>query len=259
MATSIPPHNLGEVIDGVIRLIDNPDIGIKDLTKVIKGPDFPTGATIMGKNAIREAYATGRGRVTVRAKATIEASSGNRHRIIVTEIPYQVNKSRVIERIAQLVRDKKIEGISDIRDETDRKGMRIVIELKRDVNPQVVLNLLYKHTQLQDTFSIIMIALVDGQPRVLNLKEILEYYLAHQKDVVRKRTIYDLNKAEKGPIYWRAFNCLGQYRQGYCNNKGFQNRPDSQGRPYERVWPFGKTGPGHTGYEASKAHWAGTG
>ena len=197
MATSIPPHNLGEVIDGVIRLIDNPDIGIKDLTKVIKGPDFPTGATIMGKNAIREAYATGRGRVTVRAKATIEASSGNRHRIIVTEIPYQVNKSRVIERIAQLVRDKKIEGISDIRDETDRKGMRIVIELKRDVNPQVVLNLLYKHTQLQDTFSIIMIALVDGQPRVLNLKEILEYYLAHQKDVVRKRTIYDLNKAEE--------------------------------------------------------------
>ncbi|MFA7215177.1 MAG: DNA gyrase subunit A, partial [Bacillota bacterium] len=197
MATSIPPHNLGEVIDGVVMLIENPDIGLKELTKVIKGPDFPTGATILGKNAIKEAYATGRGKVTVRAKASIEASSANRHRIIVTEIPYQVNKSKLIERIAGLVRDKKIEGISDIRDETDRKGMRIVIELKRDVNPQVVQNLLYKHTQLQDTFSIIMLALVDGQPRVMSLKEILEHYLAHQKDVVRRRTIYDLNRAEE--------------------------------------------------------------
>jgi len=197
MATSIPPHNLGEVIDGVVMLIENPDIGLKELTKVIKGPDFPTGATILGKNAIKEAYATGRGKVTVRAKASIEASSANRHRIIVTEIPYQVNKSKLIERIAGLVRDKKIEGISDIRDETDRKGMRIVIELKRDVNPQIVQNLLYKHTQLQDTFSIIMLALVGGQPRVLSLKEILEHYLAHQKDVVRRRTIYDLNRAEE--------------------------------------------------------------
>src|SRR5690606_9959247 len=134
--------------------------------------------------------ATGKGRVTVRARATIEASSGNRHRIIVTEIPYQVNKAKLIERIAELVREKKIEGISDIRDESDRKGMRIVLDLKRDVNPQVVLNLLYKHTQLQDTFSIIMLALVDGQPRVLNLKEILEHYLGHQKNVVRRRTIY---------------------------------------------------------------------
>jgi DNA gyrase subunit A len=197
MATSIPPHNLGEVIDGVVRLIDNPDIQVKDLIRVIKGPDFPTGATIMGKNGIKEAYATGKGRVTVRAKASIEVSAGNRHRIIVTEIPYQVNKAKLIERIADLVREKKIEGISDIRDESDRKGMSIVLELKRDVNPQVVLNLLYKHTQLQDTFSIIMLALVDGQPRVLNLKEILEHYLAHQKDVVRRRTVYDLNKAEE--------------------------------------------------------------
>ena len=197
MATSIPPHNLGEVIDGVVKLIDNPDIQVKELMKVIKGPDFPTGATIMGKGGIKDAYATGKGRVTVRAKATIEASSGNRHRIIVTEIPYQVNKAKLIESIAELVREKKIEGISDIRDESDRKGMRIVLDLKRDVNPQVVLNLLYKHTQLQDTFSIIMLALVDGQPRVLNLKEILGYYLDHQKNVVRRRTIYDLNKAEE--------------------------------------------------------------
>mgnify|MGYP000876644129 CR=1 FL=1 len=197
MATSIPPHNLGEVIDGVVKLIDNPDIQLKDLMKVIKGPDFPTGATIMGKGGIKDAYATGKGRVTVRARATIEASSGSRHRIIVTEIPYQVNKAKLIERIAELVREKKIEGISDIRDESDRKGMRIVLDLKRDANPQVVLNLLYKHTQLQDTFSIIMLALVDGQPRVLNLKEILVHYLDHQKNVVRRRTIYDLNKAEE--------------------------------------------------------------
>ncbi|NLZ92114.1 MAG: DNA gyrase subunit A, partial [Clostridiales bacterium] len=197
MATSIPPHNLGEVIDGVVKLIDNPDIQLKDLMKIIKGPDFPTGATIMGKGGIKDAYATGKGKVTVRARADIEAFSGNRHRIIVTEIPYQVNKAKLIERIAELVREKKIEGISDIRDESDRKGMRIVLDLKRDVNPQVVLNLLYKHTQLQDTFSIIMLALVDGQPRVLNLKEILVHYLDHQKNVVRRRTIYDLNKAEE--------------------------------------------------------------
>lgn len=196
MATSIPPHNLGEVIDGVVKLIENPDIEIRELNKIIKGPDFPTGATIMGKNAVKEAYTTGRGRVTVRAKASIEVTAGNRHRIIVTEIPYQVNKSKVIERIAELVRDKKIEGISAIRDETDRKGLRVVIELKRDVNPQVVLNLLYKHTQLQNTFSIIMIALVDGQPRVLNIKEILEHYIEHQKEIVRRRTIYDLKRAE---------------------------------------------------------------
>ncbi len=197
MATSIPPHNLTEVIDGVVKLIDSPDIEIKDLLRIIKGPDFPTGATIMGKGAIKDAYMTGKGRVTVRAKASIEPAAGNRHTIIISEIPYQVNKAKLIERIADLVRDKKIEGISDLRDESDRKGMRIVIELKRDVNPRVVLNLLYKHTQLQDTFSIIMIALVDGQPKVLNLKQILEHYLLHQKDVVRRRTIYDLNKAEE--------------------------------------------------------------
>ncbi|MBA1334758.1 MAG: DNA gyrase subunit A [Firmicutes bacterium] len=196
MATSIPPHNLGEVIDGVIKVIDDPDVEIKELVKAVKGPDFPTGAIIMGKNSIKEAYMTGKGKVTVRAKANIETQAGNRNAIIINEIPYQVNKSKLIEKIADLVRDKKIEGISDIRDESDRKGMRIVIELKRDVNPKVVLNLLYKYSQLQDTFSIIMIALVDGQPRILNLKEILVKYVEHQKEVITRRTIYDLNRAE---------------------------------------------------------------
>lgn len=197
MATSIPPHNLGEVIDGVIKVIDNPDVEIKELLKVVKGPDFPTGAIIMGKSSIKEAYMTGKGKVTVRAKANIESVSGNRHIIVITEIPYQVNKSKLIEKIADLVREKKIDGISDIRDESDRKGMRIVLELKRDVNPNVVLNLLYKYSQLQDTFSIIMLALVDGQPRILNLKDILVNYLNHQKEIVKRRTIYDLDRAEE--------------------------------------------------------------
>lgn len=197
MATSIPPHNLGEVIDGVIKLIDNPDIEIDDLVRIIRGPDFPTGAIIMGKNSIKEAYRTGKGRITVRAKAAIEAVSGNRHRIVITEIPYQVNKSKLIEKIADLVKDKKVEGISDIRDESDRRGLRVVVELKRDVNPKVVLNLLYKYTQLQDTFSIIMLALVDGQPKILNLKEMLAEYVGHQRDVIRRRTLYDLNKAQE--------------------------------------------------------------
>jgi DNA gyrase subunit A len=197
MATSIPPHNLGEVIDGVIKVIDNPDVEIKELLKVVKGPDFPTGAIIMGKSSIKEAYMTGKGKVTVRAKANIEPVSGNRHIIVITEIPYQVNKSKLIEKIADLVREKKIDGISDIRDESDRKGMRIILELKRDVNPNVVLNLLYKYSQLQDTFSIIMLALVDGQPRILNLKDILVNYLNHQKEIVKRRTIYDLDRAEE--------------------------------------------------------------
>jgi DNA gyrase subunit A len=196
MASSIPPHNLSEVIDGVIEMIDNPDIDVDGLMKHIKGPDFPTGAIIMGKENIRSAYRTGKGRIKVRAKASIEQVSKSKYRIIVTEIPYQVNKARLIEKIADLVRDKKIEGISDLRDESDRTGMRIVIELKRDVNPNVVLNNLYKHTQLQDTFSIIMIALVDGEPKVLNLREIIKHYLEYQKEIITRRTQYDLNKAE---------------------------------------------------------------
>ncbi len=195
MATNIPPHNLGEIIDGTIMLIDNPDVTVLDLMTKIKGPDFPTGATIMGKAGIRAAYETGRGKIVVRAKAEIEEENG-RNKIIVTEIPYQVNKAKLIENIADLVKDKKINGISDLRDESDRDGMRIVIELKRDANPSIVINLLYKHTKLQDTFGVIMLALVKNQPKVLTLKQILEYYIEFQKEVITRRTVFDLNKAE---------------------------------------------------------------
>lgn len=195
MATNMPPHNLGEVIDGLVAMIDNPDISLDDLMSYIPGPDFPTGATILGKMGITSAYRTGRGRIVVRAKAEIEPMSANRSRIIVTEIPYQVNKARMVERIADLVHQKKIEGISDLRDETDRTGTRIVIELKRDVNPEVLLNNLYKHTDMQTTFGVINLALVDGEPKVLNLKQLLYYYLEHQRDVVTRRTRFDLKRA----------------------------------------------------------------
>lgn len=197
MATSIPPHNLSDVIDATIKLIDDKEADIEDLIKIVKAPDFPTGATIMGKNAAKEAYRTGQGKVTVRANSEFEETSKGKTQIVFTEIPYQVNKARVIEKIADLVREKKLENISDIRDESDRNGMRIVIELKREANPQIILNRLYKHTQLQDNYSIIFIALVDGQPRLLNLMDILQEYLKHQKDVVTRRTIYDLRKAEE--------------------------------------------------------------
>lgn len=197
MATNIPPHNLGEVTDALCAMIDNPDITVDDLMQYIPGPDFPTGGIIMGRLGVAEAYRTGRGRIVVRAKTEIEQMSANRSRIIVTEIPYQVNKARLVERIAELVREKKLEGISDLRDETDRTGTRIVIELKRDVNAQVVLNNLYKHTAMQDTFGAIMLALVDGTPRVLNLRDMLYYYLQHQKDVVTRRTRFDLNRAQE--------------------------------------------------------------
>ncbi|MFZ5968727.1 MAG: DNA gyrase subunit A [Bacillota bacterium] len=197
MATSIPPHNLCEVIDGTIHMIDDENTTLDDLIKIIKGPDFPTGAVIMGRESIREAYRTGQGRVTVRAKAEIEETAKGKQQIIVTEIPYQVNKAKLIEKIAELVRDKKIEGISDLRDESDRTGMRIVIELKRDANANVILNKLYKHTQMQDNFSIIMLALVNGEPKVLNLYDMIYHYLQHQKDVVTRRTQYDLKKAEE--------------------------------------------------------------
>ncbi|NOW86652.1 DNA gyrase subunit A [Clostridium beijerinckii] len=195
MATNIPPHNLAEIIDGTIMLIDNPESTVLELMTKITGPDFPTGATIMGKAGIRAAYETGKGKIIVRANAEIEEENG-RHSIIVTEIPYQVNKAKLVENIADLVKDKKITGISDLRDESDRDGMRIVIELKRDANPSVVLNLLYKHTKLQDTFGIIMLALVNNEPKVLNLKQILENYVEFQKEVITRRTIFDLNKAE---------------------------------------------------------------
>ena len=196
MATSIPPHNLGEIIEAAILMIDEPDVDINDLIKIVKGPDFPTGAIIMGKNAAKQAYRTGQGRVLVRSKTVIEETNKGRQQIIISEIPYQVNKARVIEKIADLVKEKKLEGISDIRDESNRKGMRVVIELKRDANPQITLNRLFKHTQLQETYSMILIALVDGQPKLLNLQQMLYHYLEHQKDVVTRRTQYDLRKAE---------------------------------------------------------------
>jgi DNA gyrase subunit A len=195
MATNIPPHNLREVTDACVHLIDNPECTIEDLRAFVRGPDFPTGGLVYGGDGIHEAYETGRGRVVMRARAEIEEREGGRERIVVTEIPFMVNKSRMIETIAELVRDKKIEGISDLRDESDRDGMRVVIELKRDVIPQIVLNQLYKHTQMQSTFGVIMLALVGGVPRVLNLKEMLYHFVEHRHVVVVRRTQFELNKA----------------------------------------------------------------
>lgn len=195
MATNIPPHNLGEVIDGVQALIENPDITPMELMDYIQGPDFPTAGYILGRSGIRQAYQTGRGSVTMRAKTTIE-EIGNKARIIVHELPYQVNKARLVEKIAELVRDKRIEGITDLRDESDRTGMRIVIELRRDVNPNVVLNNLFKHTAMQSNFGINMLAIVNNEPKILNLKDVLYYYLKHQVEVIRRRTEFDLKKAE---------------------------------------------------------------
>ncbi|MDI6605100.1 MAG: DNA gyrase subunit A [Thermoanaerobacteraceae bacterium] len=196
MATNIPPHNLTEVIDGIISYIDNPYIEIEDLMKYIKGPDFPTAGLIIGKDGIRETYTKGRGKIIVRAKAEIEEYHG-RNRIVVTEIPYMVIKARLVEKIAELAKDKHIEGIFDLRDESDRNGMKIVIELKRDANPKVVLNKLYMHTQMQQTFGAIMLALVDGEPKILNLKQIIEKYVDHQVDVITRRTKFELRKAEE--------------------------------------------------------------
>ena len=201
MATNIPPHNMREVIDAVIRIIDNKveekETTIDELMTIVKGPDFPTGATILGTRGINEAYRTGRGKIKVRAVTDIEPMANGKNRIVVTELPYMVNKARLIEKIADLVKEKKIDGITELRDESDRSGMRICIELRRDVNPNVILNQLYKHTQLQDTFGVIMLALVDNEPKVLNLYDALSVYLRHQEDVVTRRTKYDLNKAEE--------------------------------------------------------------
>lgn len=196
MATNIPPHNLGEVIDGAVLLIDNPEADDKTLLKKVKGPDFPTAGLILGRAGIRDAYLTGKGIIKMRARANIEPMDNGKSRITVTELPYQVNKAKLIERIAELVRSKSIDGITDLRDESDRNGMHVVIELRRDVNPNVVLNQLYKHTQMQETFGVNMLVLVDNQPRILTLREVLHYYLEHQKEVVTRRTRYDLEKAE---------------------------------------------------------------
>ena len=202
MATNIPPHNLKEVISAVVKIIDdqideNGETSIEDILKIVKGPDFPTGAEILGTRGIEEAYRTGRGKIRVRSVTNIEPMANGKNRIIVTELPYMVNKARLIEKIAELVRDKKIDGITDLSDQSSREGMRICIELRRDVNPNVILNQLYKHTQLQDTFGVIMLALVNGEPKVMNLLDMLKYYLQHQEDVVTRRTKYDLNKAEE--------------------------------------------------------------
>lgn len=196
MATNIPPHNLREVTAGVKALIDNPDITSEELMEYIKGPDFPTAGTIMGLSGIRQTYTTGRGRIVVRAKHEIEQMTADRARIVVTELPYQVNKARLVEKIAELHKDKRFEGLSALRDESNKDGMRLVMELKKDVNPNVVLNFLYKHTQLQETFGAIMLALVDNEPRILTLKEMLYYYLEHQKEVIVRRTRFDLKKAQ---------------------------------------------------------------
>ena len=202
MATNIPPHNLTEVINAVVKMIDNVveedrETTIEELMQIIKGPDFPTGAEILGTRGIEESYRTGRGKIRVRAVSNIEPMDNGKNRIVVTELPYMVNKARLIEKISELHREKKIEGITDLRDETNREGMRICIELRRDVNPNVVLNQLYKHTQMQDTFGVIMLALVNNQPKIMNLKQMLEYYIKHQEEVVTRRTRFDLNKAEE--------------------------------------------------------------
>lgn len=202
MATNIPPHNLKEVIAAVVKIIDNQiledrETELEEILNIVKGPDFPTGGMILGTTGVEQAYRTGRGKVRVRAVTNIETMANGKNRIVVTELPYMVNKARLIEKIAEMVRDKRIDGITDLRDESNRQGMRICIELRRDVNANVVLNQLFKHTQLQDTFGVIMLALVNNEPKVLNLSEMLNYYLLHQKDVVTRRTKYELNKAEE--------------------------------------------------------------
>ena len=202
MATNIPPHNLREVIAAVVKIIDNRveegrDTSIEEVMDIIKGPDFPTGAQILGTRGISEAYRTGRGKIRVRAVTDIETLPNGKSRIVITELPYLVNKARLIEKMAQLVKDKKIDGITGITDESSREGMRVTIDIRRDANANVILNRLYMHTQLQDTFGVIMLALIDNKPKVLNLLEMLRYYLKHQEDVVTRRTRYDLNKAQE--------------------------------------------------------------
>ena len=224
MATNVPPHNLGEVIDAYVALIDNRDISIEELMAYLPGPDFPTGATIMGTAGIRQAYRTGRGKILVRAKTEIEPMANGKSRIVVTELPYQVNKARLVEKIAELVHEKRVEGITALRDESNRNGMKVVIEIKKDVNANVVLNQLYKHTQLQDTFGVIMLALVDGEPKVLNIKEMLYHYLRFPPHKARS------GKGQRAASYIGGpAHSHGQYRRGRGYNQDLQDPERSQG------------------------------
>ena len=213
MATNIPPHNLTEIINGALHLLANPDCTVDELIELIPAPDFPTAGIIYGIAGVRDGYRTGRGRIIMRAKTHIEEfGRENRHAIIIDELPYQVNKKTLLERIAEIVRDKKLEGISDIRDESDKSGMRVVIELKRGELPDVVLNNLYKQTQLQDTFGMNMVALVDGQPRLLNLRQMLDCFLSHRREVITRRTTFDLRKArERGHLLEGLAVCISEY------------------------------------------------
>ena len=240
MATNIPPHNLTETINAVIKIIDNQveedrDTMIEEVMDIIKGPDFPTGAQILGTRGIEQAYRTGRGKIRVRAVTNIEPMENGKNRIVVTELPYMVNKARMIEKISELHREKKIDGITDLRDETSREGMRVCIELRRDVNPNVVLNQLYKHTQMQDTFGVIMLALVDNQPVVMNLLQMLQYYLKHQEDVVTRRTRYDLNKAEeRAHILQGLLIALDNIDEVISIIRGSRTTPDAKQKLQER-------------------------
>ncbi len=240
MATNIPPHNLTETINAVIKIIDNQveedrDTAIEEVMDIIKGPDFPTGAQILGTRGIEQAYRTGRGKIRVRAVTNIEPMENGKNRIVVTELPYMVNKARMIEKISELHREKKIDGITDLRDETSREGMRVCIELRRDVNPNVVLNQLYKHTQMQDTFGVIMLALVDNQPVVMNLLQMLQYYLKHQEDVVTRRTKYDLNKAEeRAHILQGLLIALDNIDEVISIIRGSRTTPDAKQKLQER-------------------------
>ena len=230
MATNIPPHNLSEVIDGLITIIENPDITFEELIKVIPGPDFPTAGFIHGLEGIRTAYATGRGGIQMRARALVETQRrGERQSIVVTEIPYQVNKARLLEQIAGLIRDKRIEGVSDLRDESDRDGIRVVLDIKRGEIPEIILNKLYKMTQMQTTFGIILLAIVDNQPRVLDLRSLLDHFLNHRKTVVVRRTRFDLRKAEeRAHILEGILKALDQSGRGHCHDSG---QPDTQRSP----------------------------
>mgnify|MGYP000323327465 CR=1 FL=1 len=260
MATNIPPHNLRELIAAVIKIIDNQieegrDTSIEELMEIVKGPDFPTGATILGKAGIEEAYRTGKGKIRVRAVTDIETMPNGKSRIVVTEIPYLVNKARLIEKIADLVKDKRVDGITDLRDESNREGMRICIELRRDVNANIVLNQLLKHTQLQDTFGVNMLALVNNEPKVLNLHQMLTYYLDHQKDVVTRRTKYDLNKAEeRAHILEGLLKALDYIDEVIRIIRGSKNVAEAKASLDGAVRAFRRSGPGHCGHETARSH-----